>query len=160
MLELAIAWAGPYSPKMIIAQLNDGGVPPGYEGEDYGLYQIYGRHILGDRDALLYVGEATDQTFSARLREHQSWLVHEYPVRVYVGRPYIPRRHSSRDHWTKWKADVLLAERVLIHTYAPHYNANSISEPPRLDGHRKVVLRHTGARNRLRRRDVAPDDWY
>jgi hypothetical protein len=55
----------------------------------------YGRHILRGRDALLYVGEATQQTFAARFQQHQSWLPHEGPVRVYVGRMYVPRRHNA-----------------------------------------------------------------
>ena len=160
MLELPITWGGPYSPARAVAELNDGGLAPAYEGEDYGLYQIYGRHILGDRNALLYIGEATEQTFSARLREHQTWLVQEYPVRIYVGRMYMPQRHSARNNWGRWKSDVLLAERVLIYTYSPHYNSGSITEPPKLDGNGKVVLRHAGERYRLRKRDVAPDDWY
>lgn len=160
MLHLPIAWAGPYSPRKVITQFNDCGVPPGYDGEDYGLYQIYGHHILGDRNALLYVGEATDQTFAARLRNHQSWLAHEWPVRVYLGRLYVPRRHTPQANWERWKCDVLLAERILIYKYSPHYNSHSIGDPPKLGGFRKVVLRHTGARNRLRRLDVAPNDWH
>ncbi len=159
MLELTITWAGPLSPNAVIDRLDAGGAPPEYEGEDYGLYQIYGRHILGDRDALLYVGEAADQTFAVRFQEHQKWLVHEYPVRVFVGRLYVPRRHTCRDSWAKWKADVLLAERILIFTYSPHYNSMSISEPPSLDGQRRVILHHAGERNRLRRQDVVPDSW-
>jgi hypothetical protein len=142
-----------------MVRFNDGGVVPEYEGEDYGVYQIYGRHILGDRDALLYIGEATDQTFSARLRQHQSWLAHEYPVRVYVGRIYDPRRHSRRDQWDTWKADVLLAERVLIYTYSPHYNASSITERPFLHCNRKVRVINEGDRHRLRRSNTVPDDW-
>ena len=38
ILEISIAWDGPFSPKEVIARLNDGGVPPKYDGEDYGLY--------------------------------------------------------------------------------------------------------------------------
>lgn len=158
-MELPLTWAGPYSPTEVIKKLNDEGAPPDYGGEDYGLYQIYGRNTLGDRDALLYIGEATKQTFSTRFREHQSWLVNEYPVHVYVGRLHIPRRHSSRDRWATWRSDVQLAERLLIYKYAPHYNGSSVSEPPGLNGHRNVVLCHSGARNRLSKRDVAPGDW-
>ncbi len=43
-------------------------------GEDYGLYQIYGKHILCGKDTLLYIGEATEQTFSTRFKQHQHWL--------------------------------------------------------------------------------------
>ena len=159
-MPLSIVWHVPYTPEQVIAQLTDGGSPPGYDGEDYGLYQIYGKHILGDPDALLYIGEATQQTFSERFKQHQAWLVHEDPVRVYVGHLYMPRRHTSHDDWATWTSDVLLAERVLIYKYSSHYNSNSIADPPRLDGHDKIVLFHEGHKNRLHRRDVAPDDWY
>jgi hypothetical protein len=161
MLQLSITWQAPYTPERVVAQLNDGGDPPAYGGKDYGLYQIYGRHILGDPDALLYIGEATEQTFSERFSEHQTWLVHEDPVRVYIGRLYtLPSRHAYRDNWATWTTDVLLAERILIYKYSPHYNCNSIADPPALDGHDKVVLLHGGHKNRLYCRDVAPDDWY
>jgi hypothetical protein len=143
----------------VVKQFTDGGAYPDYDGGDYGLYQIYGRHILGSRNALLYIGEATEQTFSARFQQHESWLLHEWPVRVYIGRIYSPRRHTERDHWATWKADVLLAERIMIHTYSPHYNSSSITERPRLNGHRKIVLVHSGKRCRLHPRDVAPEDW-
>jgi len=159
MLHLSISWDGPFTRHQVVKRFTDGGEAPDYDGEDYGLYQIYGRHILGNRDALLYIGEATEQTFSARLRQHESWLVHEWPVRIYVGRIYLPRRHTDRDGWATWKADVLLAERIIIYKYSPHYNSNSITERPPLNCHKKVVLVHSGKRHQLHRRDVAPDDW-
>ena len=74
---LAFNWEGPFKPGQVISQLTDAGKPPDYDGNDYGLYQIYGRHLISGPDALLYIGEATQQTFSARLRQHQSWLVDE-----------------------------------------------------------------------------------
>lgn len=159
MLKLSISWDGPYRPHKVVKTLTDSGDAPDYAGEDYGLYQIYGRHKLGDRDALLYIGEATDQTFAARFRQHEDWLQHEWPVQVYVGRLHSPRRHSSKDGWAVWKTDVLLAERVMIYKYSPHYNGRSITECPRLDCHKRLELLHLGKRHRIRRRDVVPDDW-
>lgn len=143
-----------------MAELNDGGLPPTYDGEDYGLYQIYGQHILCGPDALLYVGKTTEQTFSRRLGQHQSdWLAYEDSARVYVGRVYVRKRHTARDNWATWAADVLLAERVLIYMYSPHYNSSSIAGPLDLAGHDKVELLHMGQKHRLGSRDVAPDDW-
>ena len=138
MLKLSISWKGPYKPREVVKTFTHWGDAPGYAGEDYGLYQIYGRNMLGDRDALLYIGEATEQTFAARFRQHQEWLQHEWSVRVYVGRLYLPRRHSAKDRWASWKADVLLAERVMIYTYSPHYNGSSITERPLLERHKSV----------------------
>jgi hypothetical protein len=159
VLQLPISWDGPYTLREVIKKLTDLGEHPDYDGEDYGLYQIYGKHILGDPKALLYVGSAIEQTFSARFRQHESWLIHEDLVRIYVGRIYSPRRHTARNDWATWKADVLLAERAMIYKYSPHYNSNSITERPLLNAYKKLVLVHSGQRNRLHKRDVVPDDW-
>jgi hypothetical protein len=158
MLQLSISWQGPFTSRQV-QRFNDGGVAPDYEGEDYGLYQIYGRHVLGGRDALLYVGSAIDQTFAARFRQHEAWLLHEWPVTVYLGRMYLVRRHTASDAWARWREDLLLAERLLIYKYSPHYNSSSIAERPLFATLKRVVLVHEGQRHRLRRRDVAPDDW-
>ena len=153
MLKLRIAWEGPYKLSRAIDEFNDGGAAPDYDGEDYGLYQIYGCHIFGDRNALLYIGEATDQTFSRRFCQHKSWLVREENVHIYIGRIYDPQRHTAQDKWTTWKADVLLAERILIYKYSPHYNGIAVSELPSLNGFEKVVLIHRGEKHRLKSQD-------
>lgn len=57
-----------------------------------------------------------------------------------------------------WKADVILAENILIYTYSPHYNGRSITERPLL-GNRRVELVHMGDRNRIQKRDVVPQKW-
>src|SRR6476659_7916655 len=54
---LNFIWDGPFKPEQVISQRKDGGKPPDYDGSDYGLYQIYGQHIIGGSGALLYVGE-------------------------------------------------------------------------------------------------------
>lgn len=159
MTVLTFTWEGPFKATEIISQLTDAGTAPTYDGSDYGVYQIYGRHIIGGRDALLYIGEATQQTFSARFRQHQSWLVDEWPVRVYVGRVYSARRHSAEDQWAGWRRDVLMAERLMIYKYSPHYNSVHIAERPLLLALQRVILIHRGNRQRLQVRDVLPDDW-
>jgi hypothetical protein len=77
LLKLEISWDGPYTRHEVVKTATDWGVAPSYTGEDYGLYQIYGRHVLGNCDALLYIGEATDQTFSVRFQQHDGWLKDE-----------------------------------------------------------------------------------
>ena len=86
MLELPAVWDGPYSAEQVVSAMDDAGYPPAYSGDDYGLYQTYGTHILCGPDTLLYIGRATEQTFSARFRQHQLWLRNEDPVQVYLGR--------------------------------------------------------------------------
>ncbi|HEV2130237.1 MAG TPA: hypothetical protein VGR27_04015 [Longimicrobiaceae bacterium] len=154
-----MTWEGPFGLEEVIARLTDGGGPPAYAGEDYGLYQIYGKHILAGSKSLLYVGRATRQTFSSRLRQHEEWLRNEEKVRIFVGRIDLPERHTAADEWVSWERDVCLAECVMIYKYSPHYNSVSIAEPPHLSPFEQVILVHEGERHRLKERDVAPDDW-
>lgn len=158
-LTIPVLWEGPYKPDEVVRQLNHGGAPPNYAGEDYGIYQVYGLHILSGRDTLLYIGRATEQTFADRFRQHARWLSAEEGVSVYVGRVYAPERHTSVDHWNTWVRDVCLAECVMIYKYSPNYNSVSVSEPPNLQGFEQVVVAHEGPRHRLHAQDTAPDDW-
>jgi hypothetical protein len=143
----------------VISEFNAEGTPPDYDGEDYGLYQIYGRHILCGPDTLLYIGQATGQTFSRRFRQHQEWLEKEEEIAVYLGRIYDLQRHASIDLWKSWVVDVRLAECVLIYKYSPNYNAISIADPPALGSYSSVDLIHRGQRHKLASRDSAPADW-
>ena len=158
-LQLEVLWKGPFAWRAVISDFDDEGSPPDYDGEDYGLYQIYGRHILCGPDTLLYIGQATGQTFSRRFRQHQEWLEKEEDINVYLGRIYDAKRHTVADLWKSWGADVRLAECVLIYKYSPNYNAVSISAPPPLGIHGVVDLIHRGERHKLCWRDSAPADW-
>ena len=158
-MTLAVSWAGPFQLEEILKRFNDGGTPPLYDGPDYGLYQIYGKHILGGPDTLLYVGRAIQQTFSSRFSTHRSWLVGEEGIIIYLGRIYDRARHTPENDWAVWIRDVQIAECLLIYKYSPNYNSVSISELPSLSPYRQVILEHSGKRHRLHPKDVAPDDW-
>jgi hypothetical protein len=158
-LHLEVLWSGPFTIETVIADFHHEGSPPDYDGEDYGLYQIYGRHILCGPDTLLYIGQATGQTFSRRFRRHERWLRDEGEIQIYLGRIYDALRHTALDSWKGWGADVRLAECLLIYKYSPNYNAVSISDPPSLGGYRCVDLVHRGERHKLDFRDSAPPDW-
>ncbi|MCH8290862.1 hypothetical protein IH992_07175 [Candidatus Poribacteria bacterium] len=159
-LEIPIEWSGAFSLEEVIAEMTDEGDPPDYSGEDYGLYQIYGQHILCGADTLLYIGKATNQTFSLRFQQHgREWLHDEADVQIYLGRVYDPKRHSKSDDWDSWKWDVELAEKILIHKYSPHYNSTSISNPPVLEPFKNIRLIHTSNRHQLEKEDNAPKDW-
>lgn len=158
-LEITVTWTGPFTVDEVAARFNDEGEPPGYDGPDYGLYQVYGRHILCGANTLLYVGRATGQTFARRFRQHNNWLIREDETSVYLGRIYDPQRHSAQDLWETWVADVKLAECVLIYKYSPNYNSVSVSDPPPLGSYRNVGLIHVGSRHKLALRDSAPADW-
>ena len=158
-LKLTINWEGPYSLSDVILKMIDGGRPPHYDGEDYGIYQIYGRHILNGDDTLLYVGKATNQRFSTRFKQHKRWLINEEKIRIYLGRTYHPKRHDKDDNWDTWKRDMELAEKLIINKYSPNYNSRSISQPPKLGKYQRIELNHIGRKKQLHKKDVAPDDW-
>ena len=158
MLTIKIEWSGPYELEEVISKFGDTGKAPDYDGSDYGLYQIYGEHVLGDRNALLYIGKATEQTFSTRFKRHKHWLKDEDPTRIYLGRIYNGRRHVRKDNWETWKEDVSLAERVLIYTYSPHYNSSSITNRPKLAPHKSVKIVNRGEMGRLSETNRARDD--
>lgn len=159
VLHLPVLWSGPHTWDTVIRTMDDAGRAPDDAGEDYGLYPIYGRHILAGEHALLYAGRATEQTFAGRFRNHRSWLEDEERVRIYLGRLDLPERHAEADGWARWRRDVCLAENIMIDTYSPHYNSVSVAEPPVLGGVHSVVLMHYGERHRLDERDMAPADW-
>jgi len=132
--------------------MNNAGSPTYCEGDDYGLYQIYGKHILCGPDTLLYIGEATEQTFFDRFKQHRSeWLDGEQDIQIYLGRIYDPEKHSKIDNWGSWKAEVEIAERILIYKYSPHYNSVGIGELP--EPPKDIRLIHNGERHRLEQED-------
>lgn len=158
-LTLRVEWSGPHRIRDV-QKLSCCGTAPTYDGNDYGIYQIYGRHIIAGRNALLYVGRATEQTFAMRFHQHSCWLQNEFAgIRVHVGRIYDSKRHLwAQDHWSCWDDDVCMVERILIYKYSPHYNSFAIAERPTLS-YERVTVEHQGARGRLRRRDSVPQDW-
>ena len=158
--EIKIEWEGPFSAKEVIEGMDDEGNPPDYDGEDYGLYQIYGKHILCGSDTLLYIGKATKQTFSRRFNDHKKWwLDDEEDIQVYLGRIYNPKRHSEKDNWKSWETDVSLSENILIYKYSPNYNNTGIGDKPSLSPFRKAMLIHKGKRHKLEKEDNAPEDY-
>lgn len=153
--EIRITWDGPFNLDYVIERINDIGKAPDYEGKDYGLYQIYGDHILCGPDALLYIGEATNQSFSGRFKQHKNqWLGKERNIQIYLGRVYDPSRHSKLDNWDSWKKDIKRAESIIIYKYTPHYNSSKIGDYPKAD----VRITHIGERHNLLEEDNAPED--
>ena len=158
--EIVIEWEGPLSVQEVIANKTDGGEEPEWDGNDYGLYQIYGKHILCGPDTLLYVGKTTEQTFSDRINQHyHDFLKNEEGIQVYLGRVFDSDRHSPRDNWRQWYRDIDIAERIMIYKYCPNYNSQGIGDRPPINDKRKIKLFHKGAKHRLEEVDIAPDDF-
>lgn len=150
---IKIDWKGPYGCQEVIDRMKDGGSKRNHwSGNDYGLYQIYGKHILGSKRTLLYIGQAADQTFSARFKQHKKeWIYGERGLKIYLGR--------IQDGSSKWRKDVDIAEQILIYKYTPNYNSSLKQDYPKLPESTCVRLQHFGKRARLKQIDRAPEDY-
>lgn len=157
--ELKIEWEGPLTLDQVIKEKSDGGDKFNkWEGNDYGLYQIYGRHILYKQNALLYVGIATESTFSQRFKDHEKWLCDDQDtqdIKIFLGRIY----NSNKLTVKTWTRDVKLAEKILIYKYTPNYNGRQLSKEPYLYRYENIRLIHIGQRNRLKKEDNIPKDF-
>ncbi len=153
-----IKWEGPLTLSTVVKEKNDWGKRPEYAGNDYGLYQIYGRHILGGENMLLYLGKAVDQTFAARFKQHKKDWIDSTRVKIYLGRTMATKAYSNIDRWKTWKRDVGIAEEIMIYKYTPNYNSSCIGDYPKLRPYKKVRLDHLGNRGRIGRIDNAPSD--
>ena len=154
ILNLEIEWSGPHTLEDVIANMTDGGKKPDYDGKDYGLYQIYGRHILAGENTLLYVGKAIRQKFSTRFKQHEKWLKREENVvNIYLGRAYKQKRHTSKNKWKTWEQDLKVAEKMIIYKYSPNYNSSNICNQPKIDSFRNIILYNKGDKNRLEKVD-------
>lgn len=97
------------------------------EETDYGVYQIYGTHPVYENDVLLYIGKAEYQTLGKRiLQENWMYTNDSNNHKIYVGRLHGDQPLND-EMWSKY---IDLAERLLIYTHKPAYNARSISSFP------------------------------
>ncbi len=93
----------------------------------YGLYQIYGHHVVFGAGALLYVGMARDQPFATRFAQHASWLTEEQGITIRLGL-IVPEDYAHESpHWTDWKRLLNDVEALTIHFHSPPYNSKNIS---------------------------------
>lgn len=126
--------------------------------DDYGIYQIYGKHPIYGSNSLLYIGIAMDRPFSKRFAEHdQEWLKDPDlgPVTVCLGDVYRQRgkvyKKSEDFSVEEWKIVTEKCEQLLIYVCAPVYNVRnkqSISE---------AELRELHILNWGDRRDLLPE---
>lgn len=160
---IEIEWEGPLSIEEVISDKNSSGSESdNWSGEDYGIYQIYGPHILNKEDALLYVGQVADDTFSLRFQDHKRNLLIDdnlKKIKIYLGRLKDPLKYTSRDNWEVWYRDVDIVEAVLIYKYTPHYNSARIQKYPKLYQYTEIKLVHKGDKGRLESEDIAPSDY-
>lgn len=167
---IRIEWQGPFSLAEVKKKVDGGNEKNDHDGEDYGLYQICGWHILNGPNTLLYIGQAIDQTFATRFRQHEKeWLVGEsWSKRIFLGR-INGLQYTKRNKWHTWCRDVDIAEAVMIYKYTPNYNSQRLWGEPNLKqyGFKAVHLKHIFGNNAeriknrfpLETRDRAPDDY-
>ena len=105
MRIVRIEWQGSYDFEDALA-LND-------KEQDYGVYQVYGEHVVFGEEALLYIGIARDQTYGQRLRQHD-WL--EENNIILVGR-------IAESDWHELLEDV---EALEIYWHSPPYNSKNV----------------------------------
>ena len=118
-----VNWRGPFIVEDVIKNYNK-------EGEDHGIYQIYGNHPVYGRDSLIYIGIAKDDTFSERFKVHERiWLIEQdyVPVEVYLGEVYRQTGEEEREEDdfqtdTEWKYHIELCEKLLIFALVPSLN--------------------------------------
>lgn len=121
MLVIHLQWDGPFTLQEVY-EMND--------NHDYGVYQVYGSHPVYGSDVLLYIGKASQQTFSARLQQQDQFLYNQDAgnIRYYVGRLAGEQTPSN----SKWAHQIDLVETLLIHSHWPAANSRNIQT---LGGH-------------------------
>ena len=115
MRTVKIEWEGPFTSDEVL-ELGD-------PNRDFGLYQIYGRHVIFGDNSLLYIGEVATKgrTFSQRFVEHTEWLKEEEGVFIRVG------RINKKDYDEADRQQVLKdTEALTIYWHSPPYNSDNI----------------------------------
>ncbi|MBM4763099.1 hypothetical protein [Bacillus sp. B15-48] len=114
-----IDWQGPFSLNQLNLLTDD--------SNDYGIYQIYGNHLVYGKDVLLYIGKADQQTIGKRVSQENWWNTNDSKrLKIYVGR--IAGEYTPEDN--TWSKEIDLAEKLLINVHKPAYNSKSLSSIP------------------------------
>ena len=122
MRSVTIEWEGSFCLDYVIDELNG--------KDDYGIYQIYGTHIIlepdGGADHLLNIGmTGPGSTFSRRFEgKKKEWiwynLKHGGEISIYIAR--LPSMSTE---------EIELVEALEIYWHSPLYNGEHIDSCPR-----------------------------
>lgn len=119
MKLIQIEWKGPYSLEELIL-LDD-------RSHDYGIYQIYGKHVVYGKDVLLYIGKADFQTIGRRVLQENWWYTNDSNhLKIYAGR-LAGEKTPQEEIWFK---EIDLAEKLLINVHKPAYNSKYLTSIP------------------------------
>lgn len=121
MSVIHLQWDGPFTLQEVQEMNNN---------YDYGVYQVYGSHPVYGSDVLLYIGKASQRTFSVRLQEHEQFLYNQDAgnIRYYIGR--LAGVQTPAD--PEWEHQIDMVETLLIHSHWPAANSRNIQT---LGGH-------------------------
>jgi hypothetical protein len=154
-LFILVDWSGPHTFEKA-SQL--------HEHNDYGLYQVYGRHLVYGNGVLLYIGCAPDRTLGIRIAERGN-CYNDQPFEFHVGR-LIGRTPDNET----WGQHIKLAEQLLINVHAPFLNVQHNREDlgPELNHvhvfnyrqYRSLMPEVSGARWGTRFDHIAYDQYY
>jgi hypothetical protein len=136
--KVRVRWFGPYSVDAVQAR-------KGASDDRYGLYQIYGNHVVFGPGALLYVGMARDQTYAKRFSQHHSWLKHEQKPAIHLGLLEKDDYVQEAPDWPDWRQLLGDVEALTIFWHSPPYNSKNIV---RYDG-QPLHVQNWGERGRL-----------
>jgi hypothetical protein len=113
---IQIDWQGPFTLNELNLLTND--------SHDYGIYQIYGKHLVYGKDVLLYIGKADLQTFGKRVSQENWWNTNDTKhLKIYAGR--LAGESTPKEEF--WSKEIDLAERLLISVHKPAYYSKSLS---------------------------------
>ena len=130
MKSITIEWEGPFTVDYVIAKL--------HHKDDYGLYQIYGKHIIFGENSLLYIG-MTDKSFSERLEYHKRdylWY-DEKQGKVSIRIARVPREILED------------AEALQIYWHSPPYNSANVYDYDRHSRSHPFEIVNQGERGSL-----------
>lgn len=112
-------WSGPFSLKNLKILNNT--------TNDYGIYHIYGTHVIYGQNVLLYIGKAQEQTFFTRINQ-EDWQDDQDPMKIEIYTGRIIGKNTTDDK--EWGKQIDLCEKLLIYSHAPAYNAHNINSIP------------------------------
>lgn len=136
--RVRVEWTGPFT----VAALKERGWT---DENEYGLYQVYGHHVVFGSGALLYVGMARDQSFATRFSQHAGWLANEQDVLIRLGVIAPEDYLQEPPKWIDWSRLLGEVEALTIHFHSPPYNSKNIGSY----GGSPLLVQNWGARGSL-----------
>ena len=122
--RVRVEWDGPFSVEEVTRKYDS--------DSDYGLYQVYGEHVVFGSDSLLYIGKACKQSFARRIQQHAAgWLSEENAPMIYLGQ-IVEGDYVKGDKNKDWEEVVDAVEALTIYWHSPPYNSQHINEYGRM----------------------------